>query len=926
MADNNEFQRASVPKFDGHYDHWSMLMRNLIESKELWGLVEDGVTTAPENATPEQLALAAASRTKDMKVKNYLFQSIERPILETILDRTTSKSIWDAMKRKFEGSTKVKRAHLQALRRDFEVLMMKDSETVDEYFARTMVIVNRMSAAGERLQEVAVVEKILRSMPAKFNYVVCSIEESNDTTTLSIDELQSSLIVHEQRMKGQQEVVEEQALKVTHPGSSQGRGNGRGRGRSNNNGGRGRGRGRQNKDEVECYKCHQLGHYKNECPLWEGNDANYAQNDHFNDDEEILLMTKPGYEEEGRIESWFIDSGCSNHMIGNKAWFFNFDPNFRDSVRLGDDSKMSVLGKGNIKLKINNLVHTITSVFYVPGLKTNLLSLGQIQQKGISLFFKDNLCKVYHKDKGFLFSTVMTNNRMYKVSASVIIPMCLAMSKQESTALWHGRYGHLSFNRLNDLSKKQMVKGLPEFSDNNENCVSCLTGKQQRESIPKQSKWRASKKLELVHTDICGPLTPQSNAGSRYFMTFTDDFSRKTWVYVLKDKASALDSFKSFKVLVEKEAGCSILCLRSDRGGEYTSNTFNEFCRTEGIKRQLTTAYTPQQNGVSERKNRTLLNIVRSMITARNVPKSFWPEAVLWAVYLLNRSPTASLKDMTPEEAWSGVKPSVHHFKVFGCVAHAHINDVHRKKLDSKSKMCILLGISEESKAYKLYDPVNKKVLISRDVVFEESKSWNWNQDKGIGTSQIEFDDNEDIANVDDNAAVNNGNEEIDAPITDENIVVEDTASESSNEEASPVTTTRLRKPSVRLDGYVTGRAAEEDDEDDINNFAIFNNNEDPVLYDEAAKENVWRQAMDAEIEAIEKNGTWKLVTIPAKCKPIGVKWVYKTKYNEKGEIDKHKARLVAKGYAQKQGIDYSEVFAPVARWDTIRIILSIAA
>jgi hypothetical protein len=210
--------------------------------------------------------------------------------------------------------------------------------------------------------------------------------------------------------------------------------------------------------------------------------------------------------------------------------------------------------------------------------------------------------------------------------------------------------------------------------------------------------------------------------------------------------------------------------------------------------------------------------------------------------------------------------------------------------------------------------------------VFEESKSWNWNQDKGIGTSQIEFDNNEDIANVDDNAAVNNGNEEIDAPITDENIVVEDTASESSNEEASPVTTTRLRKPSVRLDGYVTGRAAEEDDEGDINNFAIFNNNEDPVLYDEAAKENVWRQAMDAEIEAIEKNGTWKLVTIPAKCKPIGVKWVYKTKYNEKGEIDKHKARLVAKGYAQKQGIDYSEVFAPVARWDTIRIILSIAA
>jgi transposase InsO family protein len=180
--------------------------------------------------------------------------------------------------------------------------------------------------------------------------------------------------------------------------------------------------------------------------------------------------------------------------------------------------------------------------------------------------------------------------------------MCLKTSKQNSTLLWHDRYAHLSFKGLNTLSKKQMVKGLPEFEEVEVTCADCLTGKQHREVIPKQANWRASTKLELVHSDICGPINPQSNGGSRYFITFTDDYSRKTWVYLLKEKSGALECFKNFKVLVEKEAGNSIQCLRTDRGGEYLSNAFNEFCSAEGIKRQLTAAYTPQQNEVSERK------------------------------------------------------------------------------------------------------------------------------------------------------------------------------------------------------------------------------------------------------------------------------------------------------------------------------------
>jgi transposase InsO family protein len=147
----------------------------------------------------------------------------------------------------------------------------------------------------------------------------------------------------------------------------------------------------------------------------------------------------------------------------------------------------------------------------------------------------------------------------------------------------------------------------------------------------------------LVHSDICGPINPTSNGGSRYFITFTDDFSRKTWTYVLTEKANALAIFKKFKASAEKETNCQIKCLRTDRGGEFTSSAFNDFCSESGIKRQLTASYTPQQNGVSERKNRTIMNMVRSMLAGMNVPKRFWPEAVLWATHVLNRSPTMSV-------------------------------------------------------------------------------------------------------------------------------------------------------------------------------------------------------------------------------------------------------------------------------------------
>ena len=191
MASDNNYVQPVIPRFDGHYDHWSMLMENFLRSKEYWGLVETGYVE-PENGavqTEAQRKTLDELKLKDLKVKNYLFQAIDRTILETILVKDTSKQIWESMKKKFEGSARVKRSHLQALRREFEILEMKAGEGVSEYFSRVLSVANKMRTHGEQMQDITVVEKILRSLSEKFNYVVCAIKESKDIDQLSIDEL-----------------------------------------------------------------------------------------------------------------------------------------------------------------------------------------------------------------------------------------------------------------------------------------------------------------------------------------------------------------------------------------------------------------------------------------------------------------------------------------------------------------------------------------------------------------------------------------------------------------------------------------------------------------------------------------------------------------------------------------------------------------
>ena len=435
-----------------------------------------------------------------------------------------------------------------------------------------------------------------------------------------------------------------------------------------------------------------------------------------------------------------------------------------------------------------------------------------------------------------------------------------------------------------------MVDGLPELQSKMDLCEGCIMGKHHRIPFPKGKSWRARKRLELIHTDICGPMKTPSLGQQRYFIIFIDNFKRMTWIYFLKEKSEVFTVFKRFEALVEKQSGSSIKCIRSDRGGEHTSKEFEEYCKDEGIWKQLTAGYSPQQNGVAERKNRTIIEMSRSMMNEKGLPKKFWAEATNTAVYILNRCPTKAVQNMTPLEAWSCEKPSVSHFKIFGCVCYAHIPAEKRTKLDDKSTKCIFIGYSLETKlAYRLYNVKTNKLIVSRDVLFDEKAAWDWREKQEDHISHPN-------SSIISEECEESGEREVQAHTSE---------SELEDDNESPPRKWRRLSDIYQTCNFVVG---------------------EPETFEEAVKHDVWQQVMEEEMHMIEKNKTWELVDKPEGREIIGLKWIYKTKLNQNGEIQKHKARLVTKGFTQKAGIDFSETFSPVARLETIRTLIALAA
>ena len=715
-------------------------------------------------------------------------------------------------------------------------------------------------------------------------------------------------------------------------------------------------------------------------------------------------------------------------------------------VILGNSTRAKVNSVGTVSLDLvsggEQPSIVLKEVLFVPNLRANLLSVTCLMEDNTDLHFdsSDMTCKLMKE--GELIGQARQEGSLWKLETAegqdilregpYSAAANLATGKK-GIDLWHLRFNHLNQDDLKKMVRTSAVKGL-NLEGGEEvkgNCAGCALGKQHREKLVSVEDKRPTLPLDLVHTDLVGPLEVETyQTHKRYILTFVDDSTRRSWIYLLATKDEVFKWFKQWRAMVEKQSSKQVKILRSDGGGEYISKEMRSHLAEEGIVQEFTMPYTPQQNGVAERFNRTLVEGVRAMLQSSGMPKGFWGEAALCFNHTHNRSPTTSLKnDVTPLEAWSGVKPSVYHLRAFGCKVSVHIPEQKRKKLDPKSYPGIFLGYSLEKKGYRVWNNQRIAVEDSRDVIFYEEFLRKRNLDHSPlkllgdvggheeiitgqkdlrssveappevetspeGTQPLEEEVELDMPEVADVSSSETKEQEGDQQVVDpqlrsgeqeekgntdpileipqvlriqqeevqspkvpplETLPAESEAKEQEifpepdeEEEQVEITQeseaesetkgefqlrrgTRNRQQPQRLAyeklGIPTAQVAEEEPAEASHACCFHAVNTEPQDYRQAmaSGENaLWKEAISAELNSLKKNDTYRYVELPRGKKALKNKWVFKVKTKLDGS-KKYKARLVIKGFLQKEGVDYSETFAPVVKYKSLRLLLGIA-
>ena len=655
---------------------------------------------------------------------------------------------------------------------------------------------------------------------------------------------------------------------------------------------------------------------------------------------------------------WFLDSGCSKHMTYDASELENYRPVKGFNVSFGSGVKGRAVGMGD--LVIGKTV--ITQVYHVTHLEYKLLSISQICDLGMSVLFEAKTASVINK----MGETVIRGKRVnltYVIDwESAKSEVCLTAQKDQENWIWHKKLCHLNFKYINRLVAKGLVRGLPAKAYKKDGiCGACQMGKQIKATFKSIQRPSSERILNLLHMDLFGPVTPASIKERKYTLVVVDDFSKFTWVKFLKKKKETKTAIPDLINLVENESNLKVTSIRSDRGTEFLNEVIQNFCVSKGIRHQLSAARTPQQNGLAERRNRTLKEAARTMLAESNLNERYWAEAVNTACYTQNRVMIHKKLDKTPFELYKGKKPNVAHFKVFGCKCYVLNNGKDQlRAFQAKSDEGVFLGYSATSRAYRIFNKRTLKVEESIHVVFDENLDQFNPEELAERIRQLQLWDDDDLLilpisrGINIETVIENALDEAETRENRENDLAEqnpaeqtvpaetnpagqiDQAENDENESDIQVEDPNDVRPYTRWtdshpqeniignlnDGVRTRRTVE------INEsfLSCFVCQVEPTKAIEALKYSEWITAMQEELNQFEMNKVWELVDRPPKTKVIGTTWVFKNKKDDQGTIVRNKARLVAQGYNQREGIDFEDSYAPVARLEAIRMFLAFAA
>ncbi|KAJ9544134.1 hypothetical protein OSB04_023841 [Centaurea solstitialis] len=631
---------------------------------------------------------------------------------------------------------------------------------------------------------------------------------------------------------------------------------------------------------------------------------------------------------------WYLDSGCSRHMTGSKSVLTNYREERGPAVTFGGNGRGQTRGYGTL----TNGVTTFKRVAYVEGLMHNLLSISQLCDKNHKVSFSKKKCKVKNRRKEVILNGVR--------HADIYI---INMNTYTDNFCFVSPSLHLNFKTLNQL------------------CINNLTGA----SFKSKQISSISSPLQLLHMDLFGPVNVQSIGGKKYTLVIVDEYSRYTWVFFLRAKSDAPEEIILFVRKMERLNNLTVRSIRSDHGTEFKNSTLESFFEQKGISQNFSSVRTPQQNGVGERRNRTLIEAARSMLSEANLATQFWAEAVNTACYTQNRSLIIKRFRRTAYELFRNRKPSIEHLHIFGCVCYILNNKDNLGKFDSKSDDGIFLGYSSISKTYRVFNKRRQTIEETIHVKFDES-----------GPTFPHPNDNTEINQWADSffqvpeppiadpspQDLPDGFEEDPIPPTDRTtpplinatpisqITPPEPDQPTNSEDFSQTTVSEpsptnllpdpssneastsgqvYQPPALRWTkdhpiGQVLGNPSSgvktRRQAGNVCLYVNFISENEPKEIDDALRDPAWVSAMQEELAEFIRNNVWLLVPRPRKRTIIGSKWIFRNKLDEIGTIIRNKARLVAQGYRQEEGIDYDETFAPVARLEAIRLFLAFAA
>ncbi|KAJ9551956.1 hypothetical protein OSB04_016001 [Centaurea solstitialis] len=773
------------------------------------------------------------------------------------------------------------------------------------------------------------------------------------------------------------------------------------------------------KSKVRCYKCNEPGHFARECKGSgthqqannggqahaprpnRGTNSNSSQAlvsqegmgfDWSDQAEEAIQnhalmakITEPELPAEGNPDRnenlWHVDSGCSRHMTGNRSFLENFTTFNGGYVAFGDNPRGGkVSGKG----KVTGGKLTLEDVYYVDQLRYNLMSVSQVCDKKLFTLFSETECMIlspkFVVDESFILLRTPRKDNVYCLDLNGM-PSKASMTE---SSLWHRRMGHMNIKTMNLLVKNQLVRGLPpkEFTLD-DHCVACLKGKQHKASHKSKTINTISAPLQLLHMDLFGPTNVMSIGKKSYCLVIIDDYSRFTWVFFLRTKDETSGLIKPFVKRVENQVNLRVKVIRSDNGTEFKNADLNSFCEEKGIERQFSAPRTPQQNGVAERRNRTLIEAARTMLADSKLPITFWAEAVNTACYVQNRVHVVKSKGKTPYELFKNKKPFIGFFVPFGCPCSILNTKTHLGKFDSKSDDGFF------SKAVRVFNTVSRTIEESDNVKFNEhtpnvhgtGPDWlfdidsltnSLNMSNAVDTgpiikeketdtpfvlfppSTISSEEKESETEVQEDASENQeGDKETEeTPQLESNVenetgdtseITQPDPSESGpddsnlgellSEEPLHLTRTQKNHPASQVIGdvaspMITRKQSREAGYVNTHSgmLSCFLSQNEPKKVLDAMKDPSWIEAMQEELLQFVLQHVWDLVDLPKGHRVIGTKWIFRNKTDERGIVIKNKARLVAQGYTQEEGIDYDDVFAPVARIEAIRLFLAFAS